>query len=95
MERAIKGAQAGIEPKYTDVNRFARNGYAFLAAFSFFYWSQRGLPNLPVFDVLKTKLMGLGFGGMSLLHDHLSRERRNKTDTKATQQDLPLENLVE
>lgn len=93
MERAIRDAQAGIEPKYTDVNRFARNGFAFLAAFS--YWSQRGLPNVPEFDVLKTKLMGLGIGGMSLLHDHFSRERRNKTDTEATQQNLPLENLVE
>ncbi len=93
MERAIRDAQAGIEPKYTDVNRLVRNGFAFLAAFS--YWSQRGLPNIPEFDVLKTKLEGLGFGGMSLLYDHFSRERRNKTNTKATPQNLPLENLVE
>ena len=93
MDQAIKDAQAGIEPKYTDIDRLARNGYAFLAAFS--CWSQRGLPNVPETKVLISKLTGLGLGGMSILHDQFSRERRNTADTEIKQQSLPLENLVE
>ena len=93
MDRAINDAQAGIEPKYTDIDRLARNGYAFLAAFS--YWSQRGLPNVPEANVLISKLTGLGLGGMSILHDHFSRERRNEENSEPQHPSLPLENLLE
>ena len=93
MDRTINDAKAGIEPKYTDIDRLARNGYAFLAAFS--YWSQRGLPNVPETKVLISKLTGLGLGGMSILHDHFSRERRNEENSEPQHPNLPLENLVE